>query len=143
MRDATNQTDAVGSTGSKTPGKTKTKVDPKLARRMKAIDRVCHDLDVSHPLVRHAALTYATHMLELDETIFDGGPGKAESQALLDCVVLAAKTFECDVPDLNELDEKEMGIFKDWSMEEYVDTETTVWMLMDFCLLPRRLVSWV
>lgn len=142
LRDATNKGDSgAGAGGGKTPGK-KTKVDPKVARRMKAIDKVCHELDTRHPLVRHAALTYATHMLELDETIFDG-PGKAESQALLDCVVLAAKTFECDVPDLNELDEKEIGMFKEWSMDDYVDTETTVWMLMDFCLLPRRLVNWV
>jgi len=139
LRDATNKVD--NNAGGKTPGK-KTKVNPKLARRMKAIDKVCHELNVQHPLAPHAALTYATHMLELDETIFDG-PGKAESQGLLDCVVLAAKVFECEAVDLNELDEREAGMFKEWSMEDYVDTETTVWMLMDFCLLPRRLVNWL
>ena len=141
LRDATNNKVDDNNAGGKTPGK-KSKVNPKLARRMKAIDKVCHELDVKHLLTPHAALTYATHMLELDETIFDG-PGKAESQGLLDCVVLAAKVFECEAVDLNELDEREAGMFKDWSMDDYVDTETTVWMLMDFCLLPRRLVNWL
>ena len=131
----TNVSDKKGGKGSKV------KIDPKLARRQKQIDKICNDLNCSHPLTRQAALTYATHMLELDETIFDG-PGKAESQGLLDCAVLAAKMFEEEVPDTDELDEREDGLFAEWMVEEFRDTETTVWMLMDYCLLPRRLVSW-
>jgi len=123
-------------------GSTKTgKIDPKLVRRQKQIDKVCHALNCAHPLTPHAALTYATHMLELDETIFDG-PGKTESQGLLDCVVLAAKMFEENVPDCQELDECENGLFGEWTLEEFIDSETTIWMLMDYCLLPRRLVDW-
>lgn len=114
------------------------KVDPATARRMKTLQRLCSRLDCAHPLTRQAALCYSRQMEQLEDTLDD----VTESQALMDCAVLAARFFERDLPNLHELDECDKGEFARWSLEEYQDNESTLWMMMDFCLYPRKLVEW-
>lgn len=118
----------------------KARVDSVTDRRQKHLEKICNELNCSHPLTRHAALTYATlWATELDDTIFDVDAG---TQTLLDCAVLAVKMFETELPNLEDLEERESGPFKDWVLEEYKDTETSLWMMMDYCLLPRKVGAW-
>lgn len=103
-----------------------------IQRREKTVRRLCADLGGNHPMTPLAALCYAQQLLELDDTIDDLN----ESQGLLDCVVLASRFYEVEVLDLAELSDAG-GHFSDWSLDEYVDNEATLFMLMDYCLLPR------
>jgi hypothetical protein len=120
---------------SKKNGKKSSKRDSKLERRMKMIDRLCSELNSTHPFTRRAALEYSQQLEQLDDSI----DNTDESQSLLDCVVLANRFFELDVLDLEELDETEQGRFASWSLEEYIDNEATLFMILDYCLYPRRL----
>jgi hypothetical protein len=85
-----------------------------------------------------AAYEYSQMMAtEIDDTL----DNIKESQTLLDCVVLASKFFEPELPNLEELDEETNGSFSNWSLDEYVDNESTIFILMDFCLTPRKLAE--
>jgi hypothetical protein len=64
-----------------------------------------------------------------------------QSQSLLDCVVLAHRFWETEVYNLKELDAAEKGAFGSWSLEEYIDNEATLFMIMDYCLYPRRIIA--
>ena len=103
-------------------------------RRENMIQRLCSDLDLKHPMTVQAALCYAQQLFQLDDTI----DNLDESQGLLDCVVLASRLFEVDLLDLNEVPGC-CASFADWDLSQYLDTEATLWMLMDYCLLPRCL----
>ena len=101
-------------------------------RREKIIRGLCYELDLKHQMTQIAALCYAQQLYQLDDTI----DNVEESQGLLDCVVLASRLFEVDLLDLNELSGCSFS-FADWDLDEYVDNESTLWILMDYCLLPR------
>ena len=128
----------VGKTPRKGGRGGRSKIDPTLARRMRTVQRICNRLGCAHPLSRQAAMCYAGQMEQLEEGLDD----VRGCQALLDCAVLAARFFERDMPHLPDLDECESGDFADWSLEGYRDNETTLWMMMDFCLYPRNLLEW-
>ena len=80
--------------------------------------------------MHRAAFEYSTQLDQLDDTV-------DESQSLLDCVVLAHRFFDFEHPDLDALDEEEKGVFAEWSLSEYVENESTLFMLLDYCLYPR------
>jgi serine/threonine protein kinase len=115
---------------------TKPKHDRVLEKRVQTVDRICRELDAQHPLTRHAALEYCQQMLQLDDTLDD----LTQSQSLLDCVVLAHRFWETEVVNLHDLNAADKGPFASWSLEDYVDNEATLFMIMDYCLYPRRIL---
>jgi serine/threonine protein kinase len=108
------------------------KMNAVLQRREKTIRGLCSELDLQHPMTAVAALCYAQQLHQLDDTI----DNLRESQGLLDCVVLASRLFEVDLLDLNEVSGC-CASFANWDLSQYLDTEATLWMLLDYCLLPR------
>jgi hypothetical protein len=86
-----------------------------------------------------AAFCYSLQLSQLDDCL----DNLRESQGLIDCVVLAHKFFEKELWALKSIEELDRGVFKqcDWSLADYIDNEGTIWMLMDFCLYPRKLVQ--
>ena len=90
-------------------------------------------MEWTNPITAQAALTYSIQMTELCDV-----DDPDETQALLDCVVLAHKFFERDLHDLTELQDTGGKMFENWDLDEYVDNESTIFMMMDFCLYPRR-----
>ena len=74
-------------------------------------------------------------MEQLDDELDD----LQQSAALLDCVVLAFRFWEREVLDLECLEEHDTGLFAQWNLAEYVDNETTLFLLLDYCLYPRML----
>jgi serine/threonine protein kinase len=143
QEDEDNQENSAGSTnnnGGKNKGggkNKKNKVDPVLAKRFQTIQKVCDSMEWTHPLTAQAALSYSIQMSQLEDV-----DDIKESQALLDCCVLAHKFFEKDLVDLTELEEETTsGFFKDWETEQYADNEGTIFMMMDFCLYPRDVLD--
>mmetsp|Transcript_25977 Transcript_25977/g.38386 ORF Transcript_25977/g.38386 Transcript_25977/m.38386 type:complete len:465 (+) Transcript_25977:136-1530(+) len=109
------------------------KTNKKKKKREDTIRRLCSNLGFENPITPIAAMCYAQQIYqEIDDTI----DNLDESQGLLDCVILANRFFEVELLDLNSLDETGPS-FSDWSLEEYLDTENTLFVLMDYCLLPR------
>ena len=119
--------------------------NPTLERRKERIQRACDELDCENPLTPFAAMIYYDQFAQLD----DDGSGDMDSwesslacspQSLLDCVVLAARYLELSPPNLDELNDEDDGNdseFAEWSLEKYVENESTIFMMMDYCLLPR------
>ena len=90
-----------------------------------------------NPLTSQAALFYSIQMSQLEDV-----DDLTESQSLLDCIVLAHKFFEKDLFDLCDLENGEGSPhFHSWTVERYIDNESTIFMMMDFCLYPRQLVD--
>jgi serine/threonine protein kinase len=113
----------------------KNKTNKKIERRLKTIDKLLHELDSEHPWTRWAALEYSLQLDQLDEDIDD----ISNSQSLADCCLLAHRFFELDIPDLEELEERTSGPFANWTQEDYIDNEATIFMTLDYCLYPRTL----
>jgi serine/threonine protein kinase len=88
-----------------------------------------------NPFTVSAAFEYAQMMLQLDDEL----DNLSESNTLLDCIILAFRFFEVEVLDLNELDKWQDGPFGNWTLQQYIDNESTIFMLMDYCLYPRNL----
>lgn len=111
----------------------------RVKKRMECIAKIAHDLESENPLTIQAAYSYSTQLSQLDDSLDD----LSQSQGLVDCVVLAHKFFEKKLWDLGAIEALDRGIFKqmEWSLQEYVDNEATIWMLMDFCLYPRKFVT--
>lgn len=108
------------------------KLTARLQKREKVVRRLCGELSCKHPTTPRAALCYAEKLYkELDDTIDD----LSNSQGLLDCVVLATRFFEVALLNLHDLETRRS--FANWSMDDYFDMEATLWMLMDYCLIPR------
>jgi serine/threonine protein kinase len=129
--DASSRKNSKSNTSHKT--QKKKRVDPVLAKRFQTIRRVSTAMGWNHPVTAQAALCYSIQMSELcDVDDLNESP-----QALLDCVVLAHKFFERDFTDLKELPSLH-SLFAKWDLDEYVDSESTLFMMMDFCLYPRQ-----
>ena len=115
-------------------------IDQKTSKkRMNVIRKIAKDLESENPLTIQAAFCYSMQLTQLDDGIDDF----TESQGLIDCVVLAHRFFEKETWDLKSIEDLDYGVFKEvaWSMQEYLDNESSIWMLMDFCLYPRELVE--
>jgi hypothetical protein len=125
----------------KTPNKQQTtprkKADPVIERRKKKIKQLCYELEAKHSMTLQAAFCYCQRMLELDDELDD----LSSSQTMLDCVLLAHKFFEVEMLDLMELNENYSKSFSDWDLDQYRDNESTILMLLDYCLYPRELVE--
>lgn len=113
-----------------------------LQKRRKMVDEMCKELEVASQITPIAAMCYAEQMyISIDDTL----DNVKESQTLQDCVILAAKFFELELLNLNELEEdggckgSNSKYFQNWSLRDYVDNESTIFMLMDYCLFPRKL----
>ena len=114
--------------------------DEVLEKRIRLIQKFENQLNCNHPLTMPAALTYSIQLEQLEEDIEKVN----ESQSLLDCVILASKFFEQDLIDLSQIEhdlKKKNRQFANWKKEVYINTENTIWMLMDFCLFPRHLMT--
>ena len=116
----------------------KIKLDPWLVARYKKICKIAEDLECQHPFTNQAALTYSIQLSEVEDNIDDVN----ENQALVDCVVLANKFFERETWNLETLSDLDSRFFRDvgWSLRKYFENESTIWMMMDFCLYPRKLI---
>eukprot|EP00934_Nitzschia_sp_Nitz4_P008738 Nitzschia sp. Nitz4//scaffold8_size234185//116680//118044//NITZ4_001265-RA/size234185-processed-gene-0.116-mRNA-1//1//CDS//3329559830//8728//frame0 len=112
----------------------KKKVDPAILNRFRKIQTVCKSMEWENPLTAQAALMYTVQMCELCDVDDPDDP-----QALLDCVVLAHKFFERELVDLSSLNESHR-CFEGWDMDSYVDNEGTLFMMLDFCLIPRSFI---
>lgn len=110
-------------------------VSRRREKRVKMVEKFCQQLKYNNPLTPKAALEYCSVLTQVDDTIDD----LSKSQSLLNCVVLAYRFFELEVLDLQELDEANSGTFAEWSLEDYVDDEATIFMILDFCLYPRKI----
>lgn len=116
---------------SKGNNKKQSKMDPTLVKRLKLIRQICDSMEWKNPMTATAAFMYSIAMSELDDV-----DDAESSQALLDCIVLAHRFFELSLTDLNELSEASKR-FESWDIDEYADCEGTIFMMLEFCLLPR------
>lgn len=107
--------------------------DRRLEKRTRAVERLCREIGAENPRTATAALEYCQTLSVLDDSIDDSA-----SQSLVNCVILSYRFHEVKVLDLEELDEEETGTFAEWTLEDYVDDEATIFMIMDFCLYPRK-----
>ena len=103
-----------------------------LDSRRKRIEQICAGLDTMSPMTSLAAFEYSRVLEQLDDTLDD-----SDSQGLLHCIILAHRFFEVEVLDLESLDETEKGAFTNWSLDDYVDEESTLFVMLDYCLYPR------
>jgi serine/threonine protein kinase len=120
---------------------TNSKVDSKLVKRWKIIEKICSWMEWDNPLTAHAAMTYSRQMEELvDDEDTNGIENLEESQILLDCVVLAHKFFERHLSARYSVEELYQHFAKvEFDPDEYYNNESTILMMMDFCLYPRVL----
>jgi len=86
-------------------------------------------------ITRRTTLESSEQLDQLDDTVIED---ESSSQALLDCVVLARCFFELEALNLRDLDNENKGLFAHWNLPEYVDQEVMLFMLLDYCLYPRR-----
>jgi serine/threonine protein kinase len=113
-------------------------VNASNSRRHRMVERLCVELGgATNPLTVPTALEYAAQMEELDDELDD----IKESSTLLDCVVLAFRFWERDLLDLEDLEERTTGSFASWNQTEYTDNEATIFLMLDYCLYPRRCSS--
>jgi serine/threonine protein kinase len=104
-------------------------------RRRERVEKACRYLESENPTTAVAALEYAAALAQLDDAIDD-----PKSPLILHCVVLAYRFHEVHVLDLEGLDEAVKGPFETWTLADYVDEESTIFMLLDFCLYPRGIL---
>jgi len=99
----------------------------KLSPREKLIKKLCNEIGCSNPKTEVAAEVYAKEMEQLDDDMED----IANTQTLLDCVVVASRFYEEELIDLEELDS---GSFKDFDIDTFQDNEGAILSIMDYCL---------
>lgn len=109
---------------------------PKPSKRRQLIERLCNELGgAENPLTIPAALEYSVQMEQLDDNVDNIN----ESTVLLDCVLLAFRFWERELVDLEELEEVDTGPFATWNQADYIDNESSIFVLLDYCLYPRQL----
>lgn len=125
-------------TAPRTPGKTpgKKKRETVFDRRLRKVQQLCREVGCEHPMSVHAAMCYCQQMLELDEDLDD----LESSQSMLDCVLLACKVFGLEVIDLSSVAD-DFKSFANWDLDTYRDNESTLFLMLDYCLYPRELVD--
>ena len=122
--------------------KQKKKEQQKLRKRYQLIEKICENMEwTTNPLTKQAAYTYSLVMTELDDEL----DNLQESQSLLDCCVLAHKFYETDIYRLKDIENGAYGeqyfLKYNWNVEQYIDNENSLFMLLDFCLYPRQLIT--
>jgi serine/threonine protein kinase len=109
----------------------------KLSPRERLIKKLCAELDCKNPKTELAAAMYAKTMEEVNDEMDD----IANSQTLLDCVVVASRFYEEELISLRELSEDDgecFKSFKDFDIETYQDNEAALMMQMDYSLYLRN-----
>jgi serine/threonine protein kinase len=109
----------------------------KLSPREKIVKKLCNELDCKNPKTEIASLVFAKQMEELDDDLDD----IANTQSLLDCVVLASRFYEEDLICLQELEEDGGGYypsFKHFDVETFRDNEMAIFSSMDYSLYIRN-----
>ena len=106
----------------------------KLSPREKLIKKLCNEIGCTNPKTEVAAAMYAKEMENLDDEMED----IANTQTLLDCVVVASRFYEEELLDLEGLDS---GSFKDFDIDTFRDNEGAILSIMDYCLYIRRCVD--
>jgi hypothetical protein len=109
----------------------------KMSPRERLIKKLCTELHCKNPKTELAAAAYAKSMEEIDDEMDD----IANSQTLLDCVVIASRFYEEELLSLEELSEDGGDYyksFKNFDIETYQDNESAVLMQMDYSLYLRN-----
>lgn len=121
----------------------KQRIDPILSKRFKKIQKICEWMGWENPMTVQAAMVFSIRMADLvDDNEVENLAG---SSGLLDCIVLAHKFFEqhlCCTSDLERLYHHFSNSQAEWDPDTYAENESTLFMLMDFCLYPRRIVDY-
>lgn len=102
----------------------------KLSPRERLIKKLCNEIGCANPKTEVAAAIYAKQMEQLDDEMED----IANTQTLLDCVVVASRFYEEELVDLEGLDS---GSFKDFDIDTFRDNEGAIFSIMDYCLYGR------
>jgi serine/threonine protein kinase len=121
----------------------KKRIDPILSKRFKKIQKICEWIGWEAPMTVQAAMIFSIQMAELvGNDVIDN---LADCSTLLDCTVLAHKFFEqhlCCASDLERLYQHFSNGRAEWDSDAYAENESTLFMMMDFCLYPRRIVDY-
>lgn len=123
--------------GSKAPKKKSLAKQRTLSPRERLIKKLCNEIECKNPKTELAAAAYAREMEQLDDELDD----IANSQTLLDCVVVASRFYEEELISLKELEEDDGGNypnFNDFSIETFCDNERALFMVMDYSLYLRK-----
>ena len=108
----------------------------KTLNRRRLVEKLCNELGgAEHPMTIPAALDYAVQMEQLDDELDD----LSQSTSLLDCVVLSFRFWERELLDLEGLRDIDTGYFAQWNLADYLDNESTLFLMLDYCLYPRCL----
>lgn len=108
----------------------------KLSPRERLVKKLCNELECKNPKTESASLVFAKKMEELDDELDD----IANTQTLLDCVVVASRFYEEDLICLEELEEDDGGYypsFKNFDVETFRDNEMAIFSSMDYSLYIR------
>mmetsp|Transcript_24878 Transcript_24878/g.53670 ORF Transcript_24878/g.53670 Transcript_24878/m.53670 type:complete len:443 (+) Transcript_24878:235-1563(+) len=109
----------------------------KLSPRERLIKKLCNEIECTNPKTETAAAVYAKEMEQLDDELED----IANTQTLLDCVVVASRFYEEELVCLKELEEDDgehFPSFKDFDIETYRDNEVAIFSIMDYLLYLRN-----
>eukprot|EP00571_Detonula_confervacea_P007364 CAMPEP_0172313658 /NCGR_PEP_ID=MMETSP1058-20130122/20692_1 /TAXON_ID=83371 /ORGANISM="Detonula confervacea, Strain CCMP 353" /LENGTH=442 /DNA_ID=CAMNT_0013027349 /DNA_START=176 /DNA_END=1504 /DNA_ORIENTATION=+ len=109
----------------------------KLSPRERLIKKLCNEIECTNPKTETAAAVYAKEMEQLDDELED----IANTQTLLDCVVVASRFYEEELVCLKELEEDDgehFPSFKDFDIETYRDNEVAIFSIMDYSLYLRN-----
>ncbi len=115
----------------------KTSKQQKVSPRERMITKLCKELECKNPKTEMAAAVFAKKMEQVDDELDD----IANTQTLLDCVVLACRFYEEELICLQELEEDDGGYFtsfKGFHIDTYRDNETTIFSIMDYSLYLRN-----
>jgi len=110
---------------------------PKLSPRERLIKKLCGEVECTNPKTEIAAAAYAKQMEQLDDEMDD----IANTQTLLDCVVVASRFYEEELISLGELEEDDgehYPSFKDFDIETFRDNEAAIFSIMDYSLYLRN-----
>ena len=113
------------------------KKQQKMSPRERLIKKLCAELDCKNTKTELAAELYAKAMEEIDDEMED----IANTQTLLDCVVVASRFYEEELLSLEELVEDQgehFKSFKNFDIETYQDNEAALLMQMDYSLYLRN-----
>jgi serine/threonine protein kinase len=108
----------------------------KLSPRERLVKKLCNELECKNPKTESASLVFAKKMEELDDELDD----IANTQTLLDCVVVASRFYEEELIGLEELEEDDGGYypsFKHFDVETFRDNEMAIFSSMDYSLYMR------
>ena len=104
----------------------------KLSPRERLVKKLCAEVEAKNPKTETAALLYAKKMEELDDEL----ENIAETQTLLDCVLIANKFYEQELIHLESVEE-EYPSFANFDIDTFRDNEVALCSLMDYCLYVR------